>query len=280
MAWPQGNIVAFSSVIFITKKLHMKNVLFSIFLLSMLMASCEDNINCINGNRQPDTKEIQIGNITQITNTTQADLIYRKSDTISMKIFAESNLIDHIVVSQAGDRLEIRTEPKNTCFDYTVRPRIMISSPVLSIMELTGSGNFEADTLSGNSVLVRLTGSGDIFARRISCGELTVTHTGSGSTKIEDIVCQSSDFTNTGSGELSVKGRGDEGIFRVTGSGNIEALDFILQTANETITGSGDIYTQVITSLNAVITGSGNIYLRGNPVVTQSITGSGRVIGY
>lgn len=236
---------------------------------------------CIDGNGSPATESREASSINHVVNTTSADVIYRKADSTSITIFAESNLISHIVtdISSMGT-LEIRTDPRNACFDYNQKPRITITSPLLSVMEVTGSGDFEADSLSGQGVELKVTGSGNLHAGFISAEELIVIHTGSGNAEIGKIECDDTDLTATGSGDLSISGNATVGTTKVTGSGNVETADLILTTASATITGSGNIYTHVINSLNAVISGSGNIYLRGNPTVNQSISGSGRIIGY
>lgn len=256
-------------------------IFFTIVLILFLSSSCIKNMLCIDGNGSPATESREATLINHVVNTTAADVVYRKGDTTSITIFAESNLISHIVtdVNSMG-KLEIRTDPRNACFDYRQKPRITITSPLLSGMEVTGSGNFEADSLSGQGVELKLTGSGNLYTRFISTEELIVIHTGSGNAEIGRSECDDTDFTITGSGDLSISGNATGGTTRVTGSGNVEAADLILTTANATITGSGNIYTHVVNSLNAVISGSGNIYLRGNPTVNQSISGSGRVISY
>ena len=240
--------------------------------------SCIKDILCIDGNGNVETQLRTSASFSSAVNTTSVDVIYLKADSTSITVMAESNIINHIVTITKNDRLEIRTDPRNACFDYRHRPVVTITSPELSTMELTGSGDFSADTLSGNSVTVKLTGSGDLLANMITSGDLDITLTGSGDADIIGATCQVADFTLTGSGDVSIRGSGINGTMRVTGSGDIKSDGFHLMTASETITGSGNIHTLVQNSLTAVISGSGNIYFRGNPVIDQTTTGSGRVI--
>ena len=253
-----------------------------IFILSgiilILTNSCIREIFCITGNGKVETHVRGAVPFNEAVNTTEVDLIYHKADTVSIAVRAESNLIPHIITSVNDGRLQIRTDPRNACFDYSQKPVVIITSPNLNVMELTGSGDFTADDLSGNSVILKLTGSGDLSAADISGTDLTVTLTGSGDAYIDNASCQNADFTLTGSGDLDINGSGNNGTMRVTGSGDIQARNFTLVNAVETITGSGDIFTRVVTSLVAVISGSGDIHLSGNPSVNQTITGSGRII--
>lgn len=247
-----------------------------IFLLSV--TSCIKDLLCINGNSDLQTESRDAEAFNAILNVTAVDVIYHKADSISITVTAESNLLPHIITRTSDGRLEIRTDPKNACLDYNVKPVITISSPELNNLELTGSGTITADSLSGSTVSVKLTGSGDIQSAYISAGDVSYLVTGSGNSSHHKVLCQNADFTITGSGDLNVQGSGTDAKMKITGSGDIKAGDFHVSSANDIISGSGNIITYVEDILTASITGSGNIYLSGNPQVSQTITGSGRII--
>lgn len=256
----------------------MFRIFFTSGVILVLATSCIRSLFCINGNGKVVTEVRNTITYDEAVNTTAVDLVYHKADTFGISVIAESNLIPHIITSVNDGRLEVKTDPRNACFDYTHKPVVIITSPVLHIMELTGSGDFTSDELTGNAVGVKLTGSGDLKASAISGIDLTVTLTGSGDADIDNATFQNADLTVTGSGDINIKGNGSNGTMRVTGSGDIKARDCTIMNAVETITGSGDIFTRVVTSLIAVISGSGNIHLSGNPSLNQTITGSGRII--
>lgn len=258
----------------------MKKSALVFIIISFGASSCLENIICLDGNGNLTTESRQVNQITELVNTTSLDIIYRKADSVSVNITAESNLIGHIVTSSSGGRLEIRTDPRNTCFDYTLRPVITITAPSLSAVDLTGSGSFEADSLHASKVEVRSTGSGNLYAGGISSDYLQIAIGGSGDVAVTSATCLESDFTLSGSGNLEISGKAGKGTMRVSGSGDVKSAGYEISTATETTTGSGNIYTLVINTLNAVISGSGNIYVKGNPVINQTVSGSGRVIKY
>lgn len=258
----------------------MKKLISILFLLPLIFTSCLESITCIDGNGKITTESRNITEISEIINTTSVDVVYIKADSVSVNITAESNLMEHIVTSNSGGRLEIRTDPRNTCFNYTAKPLITITSPSLATAELTGSGSLQADSITGPMAEIRSTGSGNMHIGSVRSDDLTVTITGSGDADVSSVTCIESDLTLTGSGNLDISGRTGKSVMRITGSGDAKAIDFTITSATETITGSGNIYTTVVNSLNAVISGSGNIYLRGNPSINESISGSGRIIKY
>jgi hypothetical protein len=256
----------------------MKTLLPISVIAAIILTSCLKGIICIDGNGNVQTESRNTPAFSMAVNTTQADVVWRKADSSSITVSAESNLLNHIKTIVDNGRLEIRTDPRNTCFNYSQKPVVTITSPGLNILELTGTGDFSADTLSGSAVDIKLTGTGDIFIRFISCTDLSAILSGSGDAEIRNALCENATFTLTGSGDLNIKGLGMNAIMNLTGSGDIESDEFQLLTSTQTITGSGNISTYVQNSLKAVISGSGNIYLRGDPVIDQTTSGSGRVI--
>jgi hypothetical protein len=256
----------------------MKKLIFVLVCLTFFTISCLEEIICIDGKGQPVTERRNIKDFNELLNTTSLDVVYRKADSVSVSITAESNLMEHIVTSVSGGRLEIKTNPRNSCFNFRMRPVVMVTSPQLSSIEITGSGSIEADTLLAPAIELRSTASGNLYAVHVVTTGLKIGMTGSGDISILNTTCNETDFTLTGSGNLQISGKSEKGTMKVTGSGDIKSSDMIITTANETITGSGNIYTTVTNTLNAVISGSGNIYVKGNPVVNQTLTGSGRVI--
>lgn len=249
-----------------------------LLLLMFITVSCIKDLVCLNASGPVITEYRDASEIDEIINTTSVDVVYMKADTVSISLRGAANLNRHIVTNVTNGRLEIRTDPRNTCFDRGDEPEILITSPQVHSLDMTGSGSLNADSLSGVSVSIRVTGSGDLQAGFILTDELGIEVTGSGDAEASEVLSQAVDLTVTGSGDLSISGSAASGVMRLTGSGNIRSENLELNTGILTITASGDIHANIIDALTAVISGSGNIYLRGRPAINQTITGSGKII--
>ena len=258
----------------------MKRISLVILVMSLLMSSCFKDIFCVRGNGIIETQFRSIPDFSEVENSTSVNVIYKRADTVSLAITAESNLMGYIFTQAVNDKLEIKTSSDGSCLDFNQQPVIIITSPDLNNIILSGSGDFNADTLSGNSAGILITGSGDVNTGVVLCENLIIKVTGSGDTEISNASCQNPDLTISGSGDISIKGNANAGQFVISGSGNINSGEFRVNSANETISGSGNIFTSVMNTLNAVISGSGNIYLKGDPTINQIISGSGRIIKY
>jgi len=244
----------------------------------LLQASCLDSLTCIDGDGRIKTERRRLTGFSQIENFTEFDVVYKKADTTGVAVTADGNLLDNIVTSLSGQVLEIRTQPDNSCFDYSRRPVIEVSSPGLNSVYVSGSGNFTADFIEGNVVNVTLSGSGQIGTEHVICGDLEVSLSGSGRISFDDTECTNSDAYISGSGNILLTGECKKSTMKISGSGNMHADKFITETAAVTISGSGDAFTYIMEKLTGAISGSGNIYVKGNPIIDVSVSGSGRVI--
>jgi len=247
-------------------------------ILLLSLTSCLKSLFCVEGDRKMETETRRVTSFVEIENSTSFDVIYRRADTLGVKISAEQNIMDYIETNVYDNTLEIRTSPGSICLDYNETPLITITSPGLVKVVNSGSGTFLADRMSGNTVSVRMSGSGDISIDLITGDDLDLTLSGSGNIDVRSASVFNSDTFITGSGDITINGDCDDSHFKISGSGNIYASDFITNKASVIISGSGNIFTSVEEYLNGLISGSGNIYVKGDPDIVQTVTGSGRVI--
>ncbi|NSW95572.1 MAG: DUF2807 domain-containing protein [Bacteroidales bacterium] len=259
----------------------MKRIIFLNILITATLTSCIKDFVCIKGNGVTETEIRPVNTFTSIENSTPFDVIYHKADTTGLIVKAEVNILPHIITETYNNTLELRTSPTHACFDYTERPVIMVTSPGLSKVLLSGSGDIIADEMSGPALSIRLSGSGNITAGQLlSETKLNIALSGSGDIYAENVFCNEAEFDLSGAGNISVNGSGNLGLMRISGSGNIYSADFILNSLSAVISGSGNIFTTVEETLSAILSGSGNIYLKGNPQILETVSGSGRIIKY
>jgi hypothetical protein len=258
----------------------MKRTFLIILALSIIATSCFKDIFCVRGNGIMETQPRSITNFDEVENSTAVNVIYKRADSVSLVINAESNLMGYIITQTVNGRLEIKTNPGGSCLDFHQQPVVMITSPGLNNIISTGSGDINADTLWGNSANILLSGSGDVNTESVICENFIIKVTGSGNVDILDASCENPDLSITGSGDINIKGSAVSGQFLISGSGNINSGELVVNASNVTISGSGNLFTSVVNTLNAVLSGSGNIYLKGDPSINQIISGTGRIIKY
>jgi hypothetical protein len=257
-----------------------KQVLIIVFTTILTLTSCFQSFLCINGNGKIAKEYRTTRSFNKLTNSTSIDVIFKVADTTGISIEADENLLDYIETEVNDNTLEISTRRGVNCLDFTGKGEIIVTAPSLAEFQLSGSGNYIGDKLSGNSVLVKLSGSGNITIDAISGDELEIRSSGSGDIQAKEIGCSSLEGRISGSGDINLKGIATDASFYTSGSGNNYSQNLLLKTAEITISGSGNIYTSIEDKLNAKISGSGNIYLKGDPLVYENLTGSGRIIKF
>ena len=134
---------------------------------------------------------------------------------------------------------------------------VTITGPLLTEAALAGSGNFKADTMTGDVMMVGIAGSGDAMISKVSGKEL--------GGKI------------AGSGSVALSGAVDDADFAVLGSGNIDAAKLVSATAKISIAGSGDIRANATKTADVSIAGSGDVTVSGGAKCSKSVVGSGKV---
>jgi Putative auto-transporter adhesin, head GIN domain len=181
------------------------------------------------------------------------DIEFSISDTWSVEVTAQENILPVLKTTMEGDILNISFDQP---VSYSEALKIKISAPSFDAVKLYGSGTIRAMTpVHSNKMDILLAGSGEIFIPQA---------------EFDRTVC-----SITGSGGIELSGQTRELEADISGSGEIRAAALNVQHVDIGITGSGNADVHAVQTLKVVITGSGDVGYSGNPAVESSITGSG-----
>lgn len=165
-----------------------------------------------------------------------SDVEIRQGDERVVVVEADDNLLDLITTDVRGETLVISSRRP---YSSRLGVRVQVTTPNLSAVSVSGSGDITIDGLSSPSFEISVQGSGDVAA----------------------------------AGEV------DRLEVRIMGSGDVELFALRAREAKVSIAGSGDAELEVSEALDATIQGSGDIVYRGHPPkVTQRVHGSGDVV--
>lgn len=236
-------------------------IICSIALLSVTSACAQwwGNGTRVKGNGNVITKTRTISEYDKVSLKGSLDVALVYGNEGSVKIEAESNLIEHIVTEVEGDNLKIYVQ-KGYNLDTSRGSKLLITVPFkeLSNVNLSGSGDvYTEDVIKGNRFSASISGSGDVHLA-IEASEVKT--------------------SITGSGDMVLRGSTETLKCDVTGSGDLKAYDLKAQNVYASVTGSGDIKTTAANSIKARVTGSGDIDYQGNPEMEdKKVTGSGDI---
>lgn len=293
---------------------------FGVVLATAALSGCFYYGPCVNGSGPVITELREVGYFTGVTNTGSFDVYVSNSESFSVEVRAQENLVPIIETYVSGSTLIVETE-SNACYKSNSPVEVHVSMPETDLLILAGSGRVFADMMASTEVEISNSGSGymeidPVISETLTLGnsgsgyvgvtanyvnEVDVVQSGSGSilcgtlfgTNEVDIRHSSSgrvsamlidgvviDVVMSGSGRVELSGDVVVAEYSLNSSGRIDALELEVSDADATNTGSGNIYVWATDLLDARITGSGDIVYLGNPVLSISITGSGNVRSY
>ena len=248
----------------------------AIVFLAITLSSCEKEIFGIRGTGPIVTEELFLDDFSGIELEGSFDVIIEYGTEQMVTVEGHQNVIDRLQTRVSDGVWKIKLRPAQY---YNVDMTVIITSPYIDKISLTGSGNIETTGFEDIQDLeVLLMGSGRIWSRdpfKVS-GKSLVIITGSGDI---DLLLETNRLSSEilGSGNIYLSGTTNDMSLEIQGSGHYEAYAMISENCKVSILSSGNAYVHANQTLDATITGSGNIFYKGSPNVDVSILGSGNI---
>lgn len=184
------------------------------------------------------------------------NLFVSQGPDYSIRIEAESNLMQYIEVERDGAELEIGVKD-----GYNLKPttgiKVYVTAPSFDGLSIAGSGSIRSETkISGNDIDLSISGSGSMLL---------------------DVQSPKISTDISGSGSVLLSGATRSFDASINGSGDVKAFNLLSETAEVDINGGGNVEVAASRELDVEISGSGDVVYRGNPSVKTSKHGSGSV---
>jgi hypothetical protein len=175
----------------------------------------------------------------------------------SVKVIADSDIIDHLETTVSGDTLRVKLE--NGHYGHIKVMRVIVTMPEMTGASIQGSGDMIVSGADAADFELELQGSGDATFKKSRFGKI-------------DIELQ-------GSGDNELDGPCDAIDIELQGSGDIDASDLKCKTGEVDLRGSGDIEFYANESANVGVHGSGDVVVLGSPdKINSRVRGSGDII--
>lgn len=237
----------------------MKNLIYIITIVSILLTSCSADDMYITGEGEIVTKEIELNDLKGVESNGDFKVYVKSGDIQKIEVKGHANIIDRLKHNVDNEIWSIDLESGNY---RDANLSIYITVPTINYFSLNGSGRIEVgDFYSESEVKAFINGSGTIsFEENYGCENLKISIDGSGK------INTSESFMNLVN--LSIE---------INGSADYYGFPLEAKNCDLFIGGSGtcDVYSEDI--LNVKINGSGRVNYKGNPKVNSKISGSGKV---
>ncbi len=210
----------------------MKTRLLSLSLLCLLVAGC--NWKGIRGNGVVKSDVRTVTAFSKIDASGFYELSWQPGPP-SLTVTTDENLLAHITTRVTGDKLEIDLDGAMAPSDGI---KVVVTSPELTTVELSGAVGFEAKSLAGAKF----------------------------------------SLDTSGAVKVTLAGKIGRLLANLTGASKLVAADLQAEDVELSVTGAGKADVTATNSLKAAITGAGKVVYGGSPKsVEKNITGAGKI---
>ncbi len=244
-------------------------------MLVVLMFLCITGIQAqsVTPSKKYITKDLNnVGNFTSIRVLGSPDVEYRQSSgsKTTVSIYGSDNLVDLLEVSAVNGVLQVNIKKGVKILSGERRLKVIASSPSLKEVGIKGSADvYLKGTIKGLDLNLNITGSGDIEAENLQYTNLSAYVKGSGDIDVKNVKATAVKTVISGSGDVNLKGSAQKATLAVNGAGDISADKLTATNVVATVSGSGDISCYASKQLDAKVSGSGDIEYKGSPSVVN-----------
>ncbi len=184
------------------------------------------------------------------------DVIVTQGKDFAIKVEGDPKVIEKLKIKKDGDTLEIgRRNESGFNWSDDKGVTIRVTMPRITSLELTGSGNIEADKVNGDTLKTELTGSGNL---RIGATTLQLLYA--------DI---------TGTGDMQIAGSTDEAKISVTGTGDFKGDALKVGRGKVSLLGTGGSNFASDGPIDIDIMGTGDAVVKGKAQCRSKVMGTG-----
>lgn len=227
-----------------------------VLLLALSTTACsrEEQRSSTSQNVAKDWSSLR--DFTAIDATGPDDVSVTIGNAFSIKATGDANAIADLDIGVKGDTLVIGRKGSWSLTRQSDKgATITITMPAITAATLTGSGDLDLDSATGDTLDLSLTGAGDV--------------------KIGKATLKSLNADLTGAGSITIAGTADRAKLSITGVGDIDAEGLKVGSADVSVLGTGDIDFASDGKVAINLMGPGDVTVKGKAQCTTNGVGPG-----
>jgi len=207
------------------------------------------------GSQEMATWEYDFSDFTNVDVSSAFTVDITQSDSYSVSITANENLLDYLDVRQIGKTLHIGLK---TASYSNVRYEATITMPLLLNLELSGASKGDIIGFdSADPLRLELSGASRVFG------------------SIETGDC---DFDASGASVIELNGSGNDADIDASGASNVKLTDFPIHNAEVDLSGASSAALNLDGRLDADLSGASNLKYLGEPTLGSIKTSGGSTV--
>ena len=238
-----------------------------VILLSLLMLMGCVRVNIAEKNGPITTRTYDNTGFTGVDVGSALNLEITQASTYSVAITAGEKVLDHVRVSQDGDRLKINMEgfSVNWWFGRGI-PKIKITVPSIAEVYLSGASDGSVTGFkSDKDFTVKVSGASDLDID-METGYFTAAI--SGASNLKGILkATGSDIELSGASDIELTGSGGDLKLHASGASSLPLRYFKVNNAEVNFSGASDGSLDVSGRLDVKLTGASDLRYTGNPTL-------------
>jgi hypothetical protein len=229
----------------------------------------------VQGSGKTASETRKTGEFTGVALEGSADVDVRISDTTSVVVEGDDNLLPYITAEVKNGVLTISN---TVSYRTQLGIRVHVTTPKLESADISGSGRISTEEIEANQFEASISGSGEISIEGLTSDNFVASLPGSGRLSVNELKADTFTGSVDGSGSITAVGSAQTLDVSAVGSGSLGLGELASRDASVNVAGSGSADVHVAGKLVAAVSGSGSITYGGNPkIVKTSITGSGSI---
>lgn len=185
------------------------------------------------------------------------NIVFVTGDSFQISATGDPEAMKNVLYKVKDGKIMIGRKDKKFWGKDSKGVTVTVTAPRLGEASVAGSGDFTADRMAGEKIVLESAGSGSL--------------------SVTDVTGKSLESNLAGSGDVMLGGKVESAEYSVAGSGNIDAAKLASTDAEVSIAGSGNVKLTATGKVDASIAGSGRINVSGGAKCSSSTVGSGSI---
>jgi hypothetical protein len=246
--------------------MKVKSIAAVIVIMGLLLVPCVSGCFIpVSGSGDLVTEEFSFTDFNRVHVGSTFEVEISQSDTFSISITADDNIMEYIIVNLSGDSLQVRLKQGYNYHSITAIAKI--GMPDIERLELSGATEgILNDFVTSNDVTLNVSGASNLTLSALSSGDVRMEI--SGASRVSgNLVAGDVNFEVSGASNLSLTGSGQALKAEVSGASRISLDNFTTDNADIDLSGASTGVVNTGGTLDAEVSGASTLYYIGNPLM-------------
>ena len=196
-----------------------------------------------------------------------------QSDTYSIDITADDNIMEYVTIDRSGDTLRVGLKIGYSYRSITAVAKI--DMPDIKQFVLSGaSGAIINDFASAGNVNIDVSGASSLTLSGLSCADIGIEVSGASNLN-GNLNAAEAVFNISGASRLSLTGLGQDLKATVSGASNMDLDSFVVDNLDINVSGASTAVVNTEGTLDADVSGASSLQYIGNPTLGDiSVSGA------